>query len=235
MVQAIEFNIISINDVRKAYKDRIRERVAFPEARIPSVNALTGDLRQLLQERNARLPDWVYKRGEIGIWLSNIDCWKYSLENNVPLIVFEDDAIPEPDFMIKFNIYMRNLPDDWDFVALWVPSEQYRHYTESVVFEENGRELVLHSPVSIYDYDAKYLAKSYQGFGGVAIMYSPAGAEKLLNTVEEKGLFTTCDCAVMFESWRNRINGYAPKPKYANLVRYDYAPTTIHNSEKYYG
>lgn len=58
----------------------------------------------------------IYK-GEVGVLRSNYEIIKRSKEENLEnVLIFEDDFELEPNFDIKFNEYITQVPEDWDFL-----------------------------------------------------------------------------------------------------------------------
>lgn len=234
----LKYNIISINDDRAEYKKRIRERVGHDEVHIPATDASKVDLGEELDKRGLKITyEGMFRRGEIGVWLSNYDCWKWAYDNDEDLIVFEDDAIPERDFDEKLQLLYSELPPDWDFLTLWIPPNQLIDYVYDVEFDDEGQPTHvgpnLNSITSRFNFGSIRLARVYNGYGNVAQLYSPKGAGKFIRRVEEAGIYTPVDCFVYQEAHAGRAFGYAPKPNRAKLVNYDWAPTTIHETEKH--
>lgn len=221
----MKFNIISINDERKAYKDQIRKHAGMEEVRIPSVNAHKVDLPSELKLRGLENRPWSPKIGELGVWLSNFDCWQWAADNE-ELVVFEDDAIIDNSFSGQLTVLQEDLPDDWDYVALWVPENQEVDYTYNVTFDEKG-DPVHQGPAlpykdSLFRYTRR-VAHVYQGYGMVSLMYSPRGAAKLIDLVRSTGIYTPVDCFVYQQAHMGNLKGFAPSPLYANVVKYDWS------------
>jgi len=59
--------------------------------------------------------------GQLGIWCTYIDVWKYGVENELDnLVVLQDDALPKKDDQFKpwLNSYVEHLPDDYHIAFL---------------------------------------------------------------------------------------------------------------------
>lgn len=234
----MNYTIISINDDRAEYKRMIRERTAFPEVVVPAFNARENDPIAELARRDLRVNNeyqWYPSRGELGIWLSVINAWEYAADSGETLVVFEDDAIPDPNFGEMVKYYCEELPGDWDYMALWVPENQKQDYYYNVTYDENGYPSIrgtLPEEQSLFRMEHPKLAKVYQGYGGVALMYSPAGAAKFLDLIRKQGLWSTSDCYLYLAAHAGWVNGYAPHPNVEMPVHYDWsATTTIHDTE----
>jgi GR25 family glycosyltransferase involved in LPS biosynthesis len=223
----MKYTIISLNDERKPYKDYIRRIVDGEEIEMPAVNGMTADLSTEAHNRGLSPSFWGNaKLGEIGVWLSNFDRWQLASGLDEPLIVFEDDAIPDAFFNDKLNELIGELPDDWDFVALWVPDNQRQDFLYDVKYNENGHPAFngyVTPDKSVYRIPgASYAALVYQGYGMVSLMYSPSGGRKLVDLARTRGIDTTVDCWIFEEAHKGNLNGYAPRPEQASIVHYDW-------------
>lgn len=237
----MKYTILSINDDRKEYKDNIRQ--VMLEAKIglqlvETFDAHKRDPLQVLSELGIELhrdPWWAPKRGELGIWLSTMNSWVQCMRIGEPLIVFEDDAKLESSRVEDIHQMAGELPADWDFLTLWVPPNQYYDFSYDVTYDAWGTPTVLGSVAqndSKYRIGAQHISKAYQGYGAVAIMYSPKGAEKLYDSIIEHGLRAPCDCWLYMMAHNGTVNGYAPMPG-LEPVGYDWSQaTTIHNTER---
>jgi GR25 family glycosyltransferase involved in LPS biosynthesis len=231
----VKYNIISLDDSRKKYKDEIRRHAkGFHEIPCYTVDGRTVDLNKVVKAYGLKWTDWVPSFGEAGIWLSNYLRWYLVSKMTEPLIVFEDDAIIREGFTEHVKNLLNQLPDDWDFVSLWVPDNQRIDYRYNLSYNESGYpEIYGMRPdglPSYFDFGAEDVAKVYQGYGMVATMYSPAGGRKLLKLVKKYGLRTPVDCFLLEEAHKGALNGFAPKPDKV-FVDYDWPETTIHNTE----
>jgi GR25 family glycosyltransferase involved in LPS biosynthesis len=232
----VKYNIITLNDERKIYKDYIRANADIGEVVIPAVDGRAVDIRSELESRGLFTTGWVPRQGEAGVWLSNFDCWEYASKMDEPLIVFEDDAIVEPDFKEKLDALMGELTVPWDYVSLWVPENQRIDYVYNIYFDEKG------DPQRIGEnlpYDASLFkntrrtAKVYQGYGMVSLMYSPEGAAKLVELARRYGMYTPVDCFIYQQAHMGNLRGFAPTPVFANVVRYDWkAESHVQQTER---
>lgn len=230
------YNIITIDDKRKFYKDHIRATVQeSKEIFVPAINGREVNLSEELDNRNLFVTyPGAFSVGEIGIWLSMFDCWQWCIDNDEILITFEDDAIPRNYFDEAIRFFLEEVPEDWDFMALWVPENQRQDYKYNVKFDDEGRATIRgYLQESLFDFGGHYLARAYQGYGNVCSMFSTKGAQFLIDKVRETGIYTPVDCFMFQNSHAGRCNGYAPKPFHATLVDYDWAETTVHNTERF--
>jgi len=233
----MKYNIISISDKRMSYKQNIRNHVGLDEQFVVSVDgAHCKDIRQILAELGLAItsPDRL-QLGEIGVWMSNFLNWEKVSQMNEPLVVFEDDAIIDEQFSVHMNTIIPQLPVDWDFIALWVPDNQRIDYRYNLSYNSYGDPEIYGTRPdgfpSYFDCNIDDLAKVYQGYGMVAMMYSPAGGTKLVQLAKKHGLRNPVDCFIYQEAHKGALNGYAPKPDKV-FVDYDWPKTQIHNTEK---
>ena len=217
----MNYTIVTIDDSRAANKEKIRSIVPLPEVTDIQFCDARKEYPQVLEYTTP----WSLTRGEVGIWHSHYNCWKWAAENG-PLLVFEDDAILDQDFMDHFNHVVDKLPDDWDFLSLWVPPEQEQDFMYNVTFDEEGYP---HANGTFYEVGASVfwigsatIAKVYQGYSFVTTLYSQEGARKVAALAEQKGMYTTADCFLFLEAHAGRLNGYAPTPMYTRFVHHDW-------------
>lgn len=238
-VEAMRYNIISINDDRKDYSDAIRRQIDLPELVLPAVNGREVDLDAEFEKRQLeRLPVWNNaKVGELGVWLSNFDRWETVSCMDEGLVVFEDDAILDPYFNTKFRDFWHELPHGWDFAALWVPENQRQDYLYDATFDHHGSLRIngFKTPeTSIYRVpEMHYGALVYQGYGMVSLVYSPKGGARLVELARKYGIDEPVDCWIYQQAHLGRLEGYAPKPEHATIVHYDWkAPSHVQLTER---
>lgn len=242
-MEEINYAIISIDDSRQEKKSHIRNVLFFYDE-VKDIEYIRGaDLEQVkrFREQNPQMMGsslYTPRLGEIGVWLSQYNCWKWAAENKRHLMVFEDDAILEPNFEKNWMTLLEELPADYDFLAIFVPNNQLGDYNAIIKYDEEGVPTVWNqtSPEwSSFNFGAKNLAKAYQGYGAVATMFSPKGAQKLIDIAHERGIYTPVDCFFFLNAHSGRLDGYAPKPDsmFPRLVSVDWnAPTTIHDTDR---
>lgn len=234
----MKYNIISINDERKSYKDHIRATVTGTEIDVPAFNGYTHDPIEGATERGIELHEgWGNaKKGEVSIWLSNFDCWQTVAEMDEPLVVFEDDAVPDTYFDVRYKYLMEQMPDDWDFCALWVPENQRQDYQYDVTYElgiprVHGMVMPDDSKFRIPGKDM--VALVYQGYGMVSLVYSPRGGRRLVELTKKYKMYNPVDCWIYEMAHRDEANGYAPRPEHASIVHYDWsAPSHVQITER---
>lgn len=233
----MKFTILSINDDRIKYKQSILKNVRFPYESVVCFDATKQDPLEEIEKNGwvlHREPDWTPKAGELGVWISTIRSWQKCIELDEPLIVFEDDAVVEENFMRDLEALMVDLPEDYGYLSLWVPPNQYQDYTYKVTYDNRGMPTV-EGRVRVARDSPFYIGKSniakvYQGYGNVATLYSPDGARCLIKHLEKHGMYAPVDCFIHMAAHAQAVRGYAHMPD-KGLVGYDWSQeTTVHNT-----
>lgn len=217
------YAIVSIDDSREITKANIREHVeGFEVNNIGYCDARLGNNMKFPLELTTK---WTLTRAEQAIWHSMANCWDWAATNDKPLLVFEDDAIIDQDFQHNFDYLRSCLPEDWDFMSLWVPPNQEQDYFYNVTYDDEGTPDIngrLPNFMSYYNFDQDGpLANVYQGYSYVCTYYSPTGAAKILELALERGMYTPADCFLFLMAHSGRLNGYAPKPTYPRFIWHD--------------
>jgi hypothetical protein len=226
-----EFCIISIDDSRTAKKDYIRECFNWPEVKLDFVNGKDIASLKAAKEKwsNIATPG-PFKAGEFGIFYSVLNCLEYGAANN-GILYFEDDAIPDPYIQALLDIYLERLPRGFDLFALWSPDNQHYDYANASGYNNVGEPIYQPHAGSVFDFGDKDLARLWQGYGNVAMLFSKNGCKKLLKYIEKHGFFSPIDCLICIAVHGGYLNGYSLKPQTAKLINYDWdAETTIHKS-----
>jgi GR25 family glycosyltransferase involved in LPS biosynthesis len=131
---------------------------------------------------------WFMTKGMMGCFLSHRKCWLKCVEQNSPLVIFEDDVVLAPEFEEKVTRAMDKLVEDsidWDVLLLgaigcvhperkygfnWVPGlvgGKWRKCRKVAQLETtSNHESVIHAPL--------------RPLGMHAYVLSPQGADKLL-------------------------------------------------------
>jgi GR25 family glycosyltransferase involved in LPS biosynthesis len=157
---------------------------------------------------------------EAATWVSNINIYKYIVLNNIDeLLVIEDDVILDINFMQNFKKIYKELNKKYDFLSFF--------YFENQNKEDDNNNLKL-----------KYIQKSYnQKSAFQCMMFSNAGAKKILKYLEDNGIFYTNDCQVFKLSEMGVLNGYSIRPNTLSFAYHDQSiqsiidPDNLRNNE----
>ena len=143
--------------------------------------------------------------GEFGIWVSTINLWEYIVKNKIQnMLVLEDDIILKTDFVDNFYKYVKDLPEDFDFLSLYYFLDQ-------------------NIPSEDVDIGSEYIQKSINQYSAAqAMLYSYSGAKKLLKLFCRKGMEYTNDCFVYRQSLEGLVNGYSIKGPYDLFLTHTY-------------
>lgn len=236
---------MSVNDSRKDKKDKLRSTIeTIPELvnKITYYDARNSDELYSAVERFKNI-DWVWKcqrKGHFGVWASTISAWEYIAKSSYDgVILFEDDAELHPHFDFLLRKYMPELPEDWDFFTLHSPHNQDQDFNWDYNFDKNGNyrdgAIRYENGAPVFDIGQKNVCRAYMGYGAVAIMYSPRGAQKFLDHVYSRGVWSSSDCQIFQMSKFSEgggVNGYCIKPKETKPATTPIdSLTQIHNSD----
>jgi GR25 family glycosyltransferase involved in LPS biosynthesis len=222
----LAFAIVSVDDSRAATRRDTRQRMSFiPEA--TGIDFVDGRdvarLRACLRTCKRVNPELYV--GELGVWFSQLNCWAHLAASDLgALLVLEDDAAVDPEIEPALRTLLAHVPAGWDFVALHVPADQKADYFYRRQFEPDGSWRLVDagwhtlesSPHHVGD---PIVAAAYQGYSTVAMLYSRAGAERLLR-LAAAGIFEPVDCFIFRAHHRGHLRGYAPKPYIRDLVEH---------------
>ena len=235
----MKYTIVSIDDSRNDKKADIRSAMhEHEEVLVESFNGADDEQMHYARQRWPGIEPvgWNLSRGELGIWYSQIACWQWAAKFG-DLIVYEDDAIVNPEFDRVMRPYIHELPEDYDFFSLFVPDNQMQDFWYSVVYDAGGAPMqVIRSWDERYNYNVpglKHVVRVYQGYSCVANMYSQKGAQKLLDRLSVKHMYSPADCFVYMEAHQGILDGYAHHPDEERPVVYDWNVPSIRVQEGY--
>jgi len=202
----IAYMLMDIDTSRKDYTDAIRVTIKEIPELINKAKFYDCRNDNELEDALERFKDvkwrWHPRRGHYGVWASTLSAWEYIA--NAPydgVIVFESDSNVHKHFDFLMNKYVKQLPAGWDFFSIHNPHNQDGdfHY-EYGYLPDGSLNGHVHYPgregAPYYDIGQPDLCRSFQGYGGCAIMYSPAGAQKWLRHIKEKGIWSSSDCQI---------------------------------------
>jgi GR25 family glycosyltransferase involved in LPS biosynthesis len=130
--------------------------------------------------------------GELGIWVSYINIFKYIIEKKIEkLLIIEDDATLADNFVEQMLLCLNDLPKDFDFLSLSYFADQ-NNFTEKT------------------DIGSKYIHKSLNQYSSaVGIIFSLHCAKKILKLLKRYGMEYTNDCFIYHHAQKEAINGFS--------------------------
>lgn len=189
---------------------------------IDNINYIDGrkiDAFKILKDYNISIKNWNpldnrivldMLNTEAATWVSNINIYKYILKNNLKeLIVIEDDVVLNENFLNNFKKVYKELNPKYDFLSLSYFNSQN---------EENDNSTL----------NLRYIQKSYNQYSGFqCMMFSYSGAKKIMQYLENNGIFYTNDCQIFSLSRMGVLNGYSLIPNTLNFAKHDNSVESI--------
>lgn len=231
---------MSVNDREAENQAKIREMLLPDLGEIKLKWCYANDPEQFKAARekfaDVRFrPDiWpMAKMGELGVWHSQMIAWDYIAGQTNDVLVLEDDAILDPEFVDMFSRYLLQLPDKYDFYSVYTPKEQYADFYHNYIWDSNGYIIGLGRPeyhnlgAPWYLYGSKSMCKVFQGYSCVATLFSPKGAAKLLERARVTGMTTPVDCWIFEQAHAGNVAAYSQKPDYFRIVEVNTGQSTI--------
>ena len=160
--------------------------------------------------------------GAMGVWISNYLAYKKFLEtDNDILFLFEDDAMVSENFFEVASSYYPQLPENWDFWALFVPDDCRQWYfypraNQPWVRSNDG------GPTT-YDMGLPDVCRNYQDWSCAGYAVSRKGAELAVADVEANGISNPIDWYIFnvrhLDSQTQYFDTYSIKPSSYKPVR----------------
>ncbi|AIW02538.1 glycosyltransferase [Streptomyces phage Jay2Jay] len=192
----MKYTIFSIDYSRLHYIQKMLPKLdGWEHVRVRTVDGRDIDELREAQTKHTYPINWDARLGHLGIWYSVLNAIE-----KAPIVTFEDDALLHDDFQMNFEQRVAELPDDWDFFSLFIPRDSDK------MFDERR------------DGVSRSLTKVYQRYGGVSMMYSEQGAQKIRALLERDGLTGQYDDTLYAYAKAGELNGYCSKPTWADLV-----------------
>lgn len=240
------FIIVSLDDTRKVLKYAARSalrRVGFEE--IDGIEFVDGrrldELDRHVEASRFRITGRAFHRGEVGLWLSTINCLDFiaSSDDYDYVMVCEDDMVITDQFEEALPEVMSEIPDDVDFFSWAIPSNQKADYYYKRKFNSTGgwsltsetRHGYTESPH--YIDGNKYVCKAYQGYRTVSTMYTKSGANKILRILSRKGIHAPVDLMIFQEHHMGNLNGYTLLPNINTLITHKETGTIARSTGMY--
>ena len=217
------YKIFSIDDRRAHYTRAIQEAVAdWTPAHTPTINGLDDKhLKGVMSEFDDIAINAEFTVGQLGIWYSVLCALEWVDYEKVPLVTFEDDAILDPRFTDRFGFLKTDIPEDCDFLSLFIPRDYKQKYYYGTVLDTEGRILAENMGLTggaQWHTENPWIKRAYQRYGGVCMYYTPQGAERILDLVEKTGLTDQYDDYLYRHSRLGNLNGYTLHPRTPDMV-----------------
>lgn len=207
----MKYTILSLeNPERRPLVDAINRQMSphYQGVYVDAVDGKTEALNEAIDFYGFDINFDEWKPGEGGVWYSNINAWKRCVELDEDLLVFEDDAILHPNFVRQ--IQTAGMPESYDFITYYNP---HRHNNQT---------------------NRLSLATCVQEHGMVAIRYSPRGAARCLEILENEGLEWPVDIWLFkLSKFRGLLEGYGPHHNSRIIVDHNFdIPSNIHGGDR---
>lgn len=189
--------------------DRRSDRmVAFTQACPPSLGvrrvsaidgsklAATRSLEQLFEKN-----DYNYRRGMVGCALTHLQLWIQCAKGTETYLILEDDVTFVPDFDIKLDYIMTQLPETWGVVFLG--HHVYDKHISETTFDKYQLPTIEAWSVSTS------LNQSRGGTGGYLL--HPSGAAELLKYIQSSSMTNGID-TMMQKAPRTTVPTYYASP-----------------------
>jgi GR25 family glycosyltransferase involved in LPS biosynthesis len=211
----MKYTIICINNRSKKYIDqniKILKSLKYIND-IEFFNGNSGNAWDVINHKGIRTDVWKPYDGrqtsplpgEYGIWVSTINVLERIVDHDLEsLLVLEDDILLEKDAEKNILAALADLPKSWDFLSLYHFEGQNEYSLETDI----GSDLI-HKSIN-------------QPSGAQAIIYSNAGAKKILKLLKRKGIEYTSDCFIFEQSRLGFINGYSIIPGVKKYLQHKY-------------
>jgi hypothetical protein len=210
------YHLISINDDRIKNKQEIHRIMSSRD--YLGLACLNGNNEIARDKFFADNPEfnisWQgFKSGEVGNFASHFIAWKYLINSSMDrLLVFEDDAVLSENFIDRLNVFIEELPDDWDIFSIFVHPNQYDRY--------NGDS-------------AGNVVKAYQDWSTLCYAISRSGAKKLYDYVCSNGMDYPTDWFIFRHADEHNFNVFTLNPKCELPVVIDESlPSLVQNTDK---
>ena len=221
---------------------RLRDAGIEEVSGVRFVNGKVDNLDAEMQAMGVRLGNGGagMHKGEVGLWLSTINSLRAIVDGkHEHVIVLEDDAVVSKSFKTVLPVVLRELPEDYDFFAWAVPENQRVDYYYDRWFDENGAwTMNLGPPITRegsphYLPDRHYVCRAYQGYRAVAIMYSKKGARKILELINELGIYEHTDLMIFTKHHTGYLDGYTFFPEARSIIDHKETGTTVRSTGMY--
>lgn len=222
-----DYSIIKINEKRLKTQLKIEQDLSkFTRHYFDCVDGHDQNSVKQFFINNSNIKDIRPTRaGYLGHWISFLNGLNYIIKNDLEsLIILEDDAILSKTFIQDLEVYMSNMPEDYDFFMLYESLPNANNY----MFSKKDVRLRVPQRVKItedmktinsdWDIGSKHIVRTYQRFGSVGQIFSNSGAKKIIELTEKNGFGKSrwqskpFDMTMYEYSFDGLLNGYQPNP-----------------------
>lgn len=191
----MKYHIIQIDDSRQDNVNDIVSKINGERLDIKSVNGHDTTNLNSFYENNQdfKITGKSLSRGEVGCFASHFLAWKYVVSNNInELLILEDDAKIENDFIKKFNFTKKYLPDSYEIFFTFVDDQMklrydyHKHYLGNI-----------------------FLTKAFQDWSTLGYMVSLNGAKRGIELIRRHGMRSPIDNFIL----QTGMVAFSPHPE----------------------
>ena len=224
----LAYTILTVGDKREEQKKQIRSSFSnFPEVFVDCVDCTNDSTYQEMLKQYSHMFTSGWKPespGELGVWISHINAWKYAAEMEYDaLLIMEDDARMLPFASEKMMDTIDLLPDNWDSLSLWMSSMQYdKFFLCPYGYRDDAGDIKWEGyrsgELPGYNLDRRIICPAQQVVGLVATIITKAGAKKLLKALEDYKMFHCVDVFFFQMVKSERLKAYTVAPGQSDIV-----------------
>lgn len=199
------YHVITVSEKRRAHVEaihRVMSNKSYSLA-VSSLNAYNDESREAFLSAYPLKVEHYINTGELGCFGSHFNFWKFVVEHKLEnAIVFEDDAVLNPDFLQFVPLALREVPKDYDVFSIFVHRNQHERFGQ--------RHIV-----------SLVTATGYQDWSTLCYMISLQGAKKLIEMAETNGVNEPVDWFIFRNGHRGLLNVYTFRPHIPTLLSID--------------
>lgn len=204
----INYNIITVNDERIKNVNEIDAVLSsYNKLNIKGVYAKDeSEWDNFINEYKDFKITWPnFKKGELGNFASHYKIWKRLSDSGMnSILVFEDDAVIDKNFVNKYNMILNSLPEDYDICSIYVNHNQHERY--------NNAHKVNY-----------YVSTAYQDWSTLCYVISKKGAKAICDYVESNGMDMPTDWFIFRNAAQGKFKVYTVPPYFSSPVEIDHS------------
>lgn len=236
----MRYTIFSIGSIgRESYIRSMEDTLrSWDRVTVKTVNGnKPGQLFLAMKKHDIPIGSHPFTVGQLGIWHSVLNALE--AVGDSPLVTFEDDALLSDNFTERFAELWPQVPADCDFFSLFMPADWRNTYYTGRILNRTGdiiASLGTHPEGNaLHRTTSPNIAKAYQKYGGVSMVYTPSGAKRILERIRETGLTEQYDDYLYRQSRLGFLNGYTVAPVQPDMVYITGTEqTTVHETALYH-